>query len=70
MSVNATSFTSPLAQAEIPSANIASQVDYLRDLISNTGLSTWIFTLLVLAVAYDQGESSCRRGCSQPCPGL
>ena len=73
MSVNATSFTSPLAQAEVPSANLASQVDYLRDLISNTGLSTWIFTILAIAVAYDQRESppsSSGHRCRQPCLGL
>lgn len=55
MATNA-SFTSPLAHA-IPSAGaFAPQIESVVDAVMNASLLTWIFTILALAVAYDQSE--------------
>ncbi|KAI2624306.1 cytochrome P450 61 [Hypoxylon sp. NC1633] len=54
MAANATSFTSPLADFKFPAANFPPQVDYVLDTIANTSVMTWLFTLLAIAVAYDQ----------------
>ncbi|KAJ3564967.1 hypothetical protein NPX13_g7667 [Xylaria arbuscula] len=53
MATNA-SFTSPLAHA-VPSAGaFAPQIESVVDAVMNAGLLTWVFTILALAVAYDQ----------------
>ncbi|RYO76487.1 hypothetical protein DL766_002621 [Monosporascus sp. MC13-8B] len=54
MSSNATDFASPLAHPELAGANLPLQVDYVFDVISNATISTWLFTLVAIAVAYDQ----------------
>ena len=56
MSSNATTFTSPLAHAGVSMGNLPPQVDRVLDVIANTSIATWFFTLLALAVAYDQSE--------------
>ncbi|KAI1083627.1 cytochrome P450 61 [Whalleya microplaca] len=54
MASNATSFTSPLADAKVLAGNLPPQVDYMVDAITNAGIVTWLITILALAVAYDQ----------------
>jgi C-22 sterol desaturase len=54
MSVNATSFTSPLAQAGFASGSLPPQVEYVLETVANASVWTWVFTLLAMAVAYDQ----------------
>ncbi|RYP03705.1 hypothetical protein DL764_004966 [Monosporascus ibericus] len=54
MSSNATDFASPLAHAGLAGGNLPPQVDHVLDVVSNATISTWLFTLLAIAVAYDQ----------------
>lgn len=54
MAANATSFTSPLADFKLAAGTLPPQVDYVLDTIANASVMTWVFTLLALAVAYDQ----------------
>lgn len=63
MASNATSFSSPLAQTIFPISNLPPQLNDAIDAVTNASLATWFFTILALAVVYDQGmcESSCRR---------
>lgn len=53
MTTNATSFTSPLAD-KFAAVNLPPQLDYVVDKVANAGFWTWVFTLLAIAVAYDQ----------------
>ena len=57
MDTNATSFTSPLANAKYGSVNVPPQVEYIIDAVSNASGWTILFTLLAVAVAYDQSTS-------------
>lgn len=57
MAANATSFTSPLADFKVAAANLPPQVDYVVDTIANASVMAWLFTLLAIAVAYDQSMS-------------
>ncbi|KXH62249.1 cytochrome P450 [Colletotrichum nymphaeae SA-01] len=54
MDSNATTFTSVLANAKLGSVNIPPQVDYVIEKVANASIVTILFTLLALAVAYDQ----------------
>ncbi|KAI4865638.1 cytochrome P450 61 [Hypoxylon rubiginosum] len=54
MAANATSFTSPLADFKLAAGSLPPQVDYVVDTIANASIMSWLFTLLALAVAYDQ----------------
>ncbi|KAK7734958.1 RNA polymerase C-22 sterol desaturase [Cytospora paraplurivora] len=54
MDANATSFTSPLANAQYGSINVPPQIEYVVDAISKASLWTVLWTLLAIAVAYDQ----------------
>ncbi|KAI1457549.1 cytochrome P450 61 [Annulohypoxylon moriforme] len=54
MAANATSFTSPLADFGFAAGNLPPQVDYVLDTIANASVMTWVFTILAMAVAYDQ----------------
>lgn len=55
MATNATSFSSPLAETIFPIANLPPQLVGAIDAVTSAGLATWFFTILALAVAYDQG---------------
>lgn len=55
MATNATAFTSPLANANYGSLNVPPQVEYFVNAVSNLSLWTALWTLLALAVVYDQG---------------
>lgn len=52
MAANATSFTSPLADFSV--GGLPPQVDYMVNTIANASVMTWVFTLIAVAVAYDQ----------------
>ncbi|KAH7031066.1 cytochrome P450 61 [Microdochium trichocladiopsis] len=54
MASNATSFSSPLAESIFPIANLPPQVTDAIDAVANASIATWFFTILGLAVAYDQ----------------
>ncbi|KAK3688132.1 cytochrome P450 [Podospora appendiculata] len=55
MAANATSFTSQLASVTYGAAiNVPVQIDYIVDVLSHASGWTIVFTLLALAVAYDQ----------------
>ncbi|RYP06001.1 hypothetical protein DL765_009649 [Monosporascus sp. GIB2] len=54
MSSNASDFASPLAHPELAGGNLPLPVDYVLDVISNATISTWLCTLIAIAVAYDQ----------------
>lgn len=54
MDVNATSFTSPLANAQYGSINVPPQIEYVVDAISKASVWTVLWTLLAIAVVYDQ----------------
>ncbi|KAI1412196.1 cytochrome P450 61 [Hypoxylon sp. FL1857] len=54
MAANATSFSSPLADFKLAAGNLPPQVDYVLDTIANATAMQWTFTLLAIAVAYDQ----------------
>lgn len=53
MATNATSFTSPLAD-KFAAVSLPPQVDYVIEKVASAGILTWFFTLLALAVVYDQ----------------
>ncbi|KAI0132767.1 cytochrome P450 61 [Xylariales sp. AK1849] len=53
MATNATSFSSPLAE-RFAAFNLPPHVDYIVDKVANASIFTWLFTLLAVAVAYDQ----------------
>ncbi|ETS82527.1 Cytochrome P450 61 [Pestalotiopsis fici W106-1] len=53
MATNATSFTSPLAD-KFAAVSLPPQVDYVIEKVASAGILTWLFTLLALAVVYDQ----------------
>lgn len=53
MDVNTTSFTSPLANANF-GGNVPPQVEYLLDALKGVTFWTGLWTLLALAVVYDQ----------------
>lgn len=56
MAVNATSFTSPLAD-KFASVSLPPQIDYVIEKVAGAGIVTWLVTLLAIAVAYDQSMS-------------
>lgn len=58
MDPNTTSFTSPLANAQYGSINVPPQVEYVVDAISHASIWTVLWTLLALAVVYDQSASA------------
>ncbi|KAI0021263.1 cytochrome P450 61 [Xylariomycetidae sp. FL0641] len=51
MATNATSFTSPVADA---TGAFPPQINQIVNTVSNASIATWLFTILALAVAYDQ----------------
>ena len=55
MDTNATSFTSPLANAKYGSVNVPPQIEYIVDAVSNASGWTIAFTVLAVLIAYDQG---------------
>lgn len=57
MESNATTFTSVLANAKLGNVNVPPQIDYMIETVTNASAWTILFTLLALAVAYDQSES-------------
>ncbi|KAH8681022.1 cytochrome P450 61 [Xylariales sp. PMI_506] len=61
MATNATGFTSPLAE-RFGAVSLPPQVDYVVDLVANASILTWVFTLLALAVAYDQISYQLQKG--------
>lgn len=56
MATNATAFASPLANANYGNMNLPPQVEYIVDAVSNVSFWTAIWTLLALAVVYDQSR--------------
>lgn len=56
---NTTIFTSPLASVNHGPINVPPQVEYVVDAISNISFWTAFWTLLALAVLYDQRMSCC-----------
>ncbi|ROW02277.1 hypothetical protein VSDG_02578 [Cytospora chrysosperma] len=54
MDANATSFTSPLANAQHGSINVPPQLEYVVDAVSHASIWTVLWTLLAIAVVYDQ----------------
>jgi hypothetical protein len=54
MDANSTSFTSPLAIPQISNVNIPLHLEYVVDAISNASLWTVLWTVLAVAVVYDQ----------------
>ncbi len=54
MDTNTTSFTSPLANAVYGAGAIAPQIEPFIDALSRISVWTVLFTVLALAVAYDQ----------------
>lgn len=54
MDVNSTSFASPLASPQNGNVNIPLQLEYVVDAISHASLWTVLWTVVALAVAYDQ----------------
>ena len=63
MASNATSFSSPLAQSVFPISSLPPQLNDAIDAVTNVSMATWFFTVLALAVVYDQGMFSSRRRC-------
>jgi len=57
MDANATSFTSPIANAVYGAGAIPAQLVPVIDALSQTSIWTVLFTALALAVAYDQSKS-------------
>ncbi|KAL0944228.1 cytochrome p450 61 [Colletotrichum truncatum] len=54
MESNATTFTSVLASTKLGNVNIPPQIDYVIERVTNASAWTIFFTLLAIAVAYDQ----------------
>lgn len=54
MDPNITDFTSPLASVNYGSINVPPQVEYVVDALSRISFWTIFWTILALAVAYDQ----------------
>lgn len=54
---NATAFTSPLASVNSGAINVSPQVELVLDAISRMSFWTVFWTLLALAVVYDQRVS-------------
>jgi len=54
MAINATAFTSPLASVGIGAVNVPPQLEYVVELVSNASGWTIFWSLLALAVVYDQ----------------
>lgn len=54
MHPNTTSFTSPLASVNYGSINVPPQVEYVVDALSHVTFWTVFWTVLALAVVYDQ----------------
>ncbi|TPX14972.1 uncharacterized protein E0L32_004802 [Thyridium curvatum] len=54
MSVNATSFSSPLANAKYAASGIPAQLEPVMEAISQMGIWTVALTILAVAVVYDQ----------------
>lgn len=54
MDANSTSFTSPLANPQNGNVNIPLQLEYVVDAISHASLWTVLWTVLAVAVVYDQ----------------
>ncbi|KAF6843096.1 cytochrome p450 61 [Colletotrichum musicola] len=54
MDTNATAFTSVLANAKLGNINVPPQIDYVIERVANASAWTIFFTLLAVAVAYDQ----------------
>lgn len=54
MATNASSFASPLANATLVNTKIPPQLDLVLDAVSKTSAWTVVFTLLAIAVVYDQ----------------
>jgi hypothetical protein len=67
MAYNATSFTSPLAE-RFAAISLPPQVDYVVEAVAAASFWTWAFTILAIAVAYDQCELpfSCAPGITTP----
>lgn len=66
MDSNTTTFTSVLANAnaKLGNVNIPPQVDYVIERVTNASAWTILFTLLAIAVAYDQSKL-CAHGHTQ-----
>lgn len=58
MATNATAFTSPLANSNYGSLSVPPQVEYIVDAVSNVSFWTAVWTLLAVAVVYDQSRPS------------
>jgi hypothetical protein len=66
MAVNAT--TSPLATIKLGAANVAPQLEYVLDYVSNASAWSILATLLAIAVVYDQCMLATSARFSQPIP--
>lgn len=67
MDANTTSFTSPLANAQYGSINVPPQIEYVVDAVSHASLWTVFWTLLAIAVVYDQSASPMPTWCAIFC---
>lgn len=54
MDTNSTSFASPLANPQNGNLNIPVQLEYVVDAISHASIWTVLWTVLAIAVVYDQ----------------